>query len=113
MPSLESLTRHIMNNRRRHRRKHFVYDTLVRDETNQIIFRGKTADLSQSGARMIGLPVSTGAREGQAAQVEFLILPRDITQEVHRMTIAARIVRVSETEDSYSLGVRFDRELGE
>jgi hypothetical protein len=111
MPAIDNLLRRIVNNRRRSPRKHMVYDALVRNEHNQILFRGKTVNISRTGARLIGLPVDTGTFEGQQVLIEILVPPKNVVGNVKHMALAARIIHVDETDDSYSLGIRFEREL--
>jgi hypothetical protein len=113
MPTLEGLLRQVVSNRRRHRRRRLVYETDLKNDRNQIIFRGKTIDISRSGARLVGLPVSAGAQEGDSVLVEITVPPQEVTGPMQRLYLSARIVRIDETVDSYSIGVIFDKELSE
>jgi hypothetical protein len=111
MPVIGDLLRHVVDNRRRHRRNHRVFDVIIRDERNQILFRGKTRDVSKSGAKLAGLPVHTGLCEGQLVVVDIQIPPKVAGEGIQHLVMAARVMRVDETNESYTAGVRFDREL--
>jgi hypothetical protein len=113
MPALDNLVRHLVNNRRSHRRRHFSYEATAYDESGPVLFRGKTRDLSRSGAQLTGLPLNTGIHEGQQIILEFFIPPRKVGGPVDRLRLSARIMWMDEGEDSFRLGVRFDRELAE
>jgi len=109
---LESLTRHVVNDRRRHRRRRHTYDTLVRGTEDQtVVFRGRTINLSRSGTKVAGLPVSVGPTLGQAVRVEFLLIPKDYSKVERRAIITGRIWRIEEREDGMTLAVKFDRFL--
>jgi hypothetical protein len=109
LEKLSSLTRHVSNNRRLNRRRHVVYDTHVRDEAGREVFRGKTVNISGTGAKISGFPTSTDFFRGQAVLVEFLVLPKDSSEAARRRPVGARIVRIEEKEDDYLLAVRFDK----
>ena len=53
-----------------------VYKTTLTNEVNQVLFQGKTLDISRSGARIVGLPVGTGPAMNELVVTEFLILPK-------------------------------------
>jgi hypothetical protein len=113
MTKLDALTREIIGNRRIRRRKRFVYDVILRDEGGERIFRGKTVNLSCSGARLTGFPCSTGPEEGQAVQVEFLVVPKNLTQVSRVAIMPAQIWRIDDKEGAFTLAIKFDRELPE
>lgn len=113
MKKLDALTRKIIGDRRTHRRKRFVYDVTLRDEGGERIFRGKTVNLSCSGARLAGFPCATGPDEGQAVQIEFLVPPKNLTQVSRVAIMPARIWRIDDKEGAFILVVKFDRELPE
>jgi len=108
---LKGVARRLVGNRRQRPRKHFVYDTVLRDEKTHVVFRGKTTDLSRSGARLTGFPDAKGLVLDQAVHVEFLLLPKDVTKVAKRPSVNARVWRVEEFEDRYIVAIRFDREL--
>jgi len=109
---IASLTRHVVGNRRRHRRQHHKYDTIVRDEVWREVFRGSTVDLSISGAKLSGFPAHTGVFEGQNVTIEFLLVPKEIDKVAQRVPMPAHVCRVVEKDDEYVIGVMFDRQLG-
>lgn len=109
---IASLTRHVVGNRRRHRRLHHKYDTIVRDEISREVFHGSTVDLSVSGAKLSGFPAHTGVFEGQNVTVEFLLVPKEIDKVAKRVPIPAHVCRVEEKADEYVIGVMFNQQLG-
>jgi hypothetical protein len=111
MTRLKALSRHVVGNRRRHRRIRHAYDTTLLGETNKALFRGKTINLSRSGAKIAGLPVGVGVVLGQWVRVEFLILPKDPAQVVKRMTVCGHVWRIEELLDQFNVAVRFTRSL--
>jgi hypothetical protein len=108
---LKALTRLFTDNRRRHQRLRRKYDTLVRDEGWREVFHGKTLDISRGGARIMGFPKGRGVLDGQKVTIEFLIIPKDITQVAQRAPVPGRVVRVMEREDEFLLAVKFDESL--
>jgi hypothetical protein len=111
MSKLEGLTRRVVGNRRRHERKRRIYEVVIRDGTNRILFRGKTVNVSRSGARMTGMPATVGANLGQRVCAEFLILPKDVARIAKRVAVAATVWRIEEFPDEYNMVVQFEREL--
>jgi hypothetical protein len=111
MPAIGDLLRYVVDNRRRHRRKHKIYDVVLRDERNQILFRGKTRDVSISGAKLEGLPVHTGVGDGQMVIVDIQLPPKGMGDAIRHLILTSRVMRVDETDESYVVGVRFDHEL--
>jgi hypothetical protein len=111
MPTLEGLLRQVVSNRRRHRRRRIVYETDLKNDRNQVIFRGKTVDISRSGARLVGLPINTGAQEGQVVLAEITVPPQELTGPIQRLCLKVRILRIDETDDSYAIAIIFDKEL--
>jgi hypothetical protein len=111
MGTIEALRRSLMDNRRHRPRRRFVYETVLYDDCENVLFRGKTSNLSLSGARLVGLPVGVGVTLGQAVRVEFLVLPKDLEDMPRRIAVRAHIWRVEEEEDSYTLGLKFVEEL--
>ena len=108
MAAIDNLLRHVVNNRRRHSRKHRVYDVVIRSEKNMVLFRGKTVNISQSGARLEGLPTDMGVLEDQRVLIEIVVPPRGGAITVRRVTALARIVRIDETPDTFCVGIRFE-----
>ena len=107
---LGSLTRHLVNNRRRSPRGRHKYDTIVRSHDGKImLFRGKTTNVSKTGARMFGLPVGLGPSLGQAVVIEFLVIPKDLEKVAQHATFTARVWRIEEGLDRYSIAVKFDK----
>jgi hypothetical protein len=113
MPTLDGLLRQMVSNRRRHRRRHIVYEIDLKNDHNQMIFRGKTSDISRSGAKLVGLPMTAGAQDDQSVLVEITVPPQEVTGPMQRLYLTARIIRIDETEDSYTVAVLFDKELSE
>ena len=109
LEKLTALTRHLKNDRRIKRRHHVVYDTLIRDDHGREVFRGKTVNVSNTGAKITGFPTNTDFVRGQAVRVEFLVVPKNCSESAKRKPVGARIVRVEEKEDDYLIAVRFDR----
>lgn len=106
---IEGLTRHVMNNRRTQRRRRVEYDAVVRDPANQIVFRGRTRNISEGGVKIHGLPVGNGVEPGQRIRVEFLVIPRDAGQIARRPTFSGYIVRIEDTKGDCDIAVAFDR----
>jgi hypothetical protein len=113
MSKIEAVTRRIVGNRRTHRRKRFIYTTTVRNERGQVIFKGKTINLSRAGARLAGFPNGTGPVKGQTVQVEFLVIPKDASRISRVAVKPARIWRIDDREGAFSLAVKFEREFPE
>jgi hypothetical protein len=109
LEKLAALTRHIKNDRRVKRRRHEVYDTVIRDEQGNAVFRGKTVNVSNTGAKITGFPTSSDFVRGQAVRVEFLVLPKSDSESARRKPVSARIVRIEEKEDDFLVAVRFAR----
>jgi len=109
--NISALTRHVVNNRRLNHRRHKVHDIVMRDENGREVFRGKTVNISGTGAKISGFPTNTDFARGQAVRVEFLVLPKDCTQSAKRKPISARIVRVEERPDDFIIAVHFDTPL--
>jgi len=109
---LRGLTRHLVGNRRGHRRRRHLCDTILRDDTQDVVlFRGKTRDLSRGGASVCGLPCGLGPSPGQRVRAEFLLIPEDLGQVEYRAVIFGRIIRIEEREDTFIVAVRFDPSL--
>jgi len=108
---LEALTRHLSSNRRRARRQRRKYDTIIRDEAWREVFRGRTVDVSQTGAKLVGFPARTGVHEGQHITLEFLLVPKNVDQIARRVPVHSEVVRVEERADEYIVAVRFDKAL--
>ena len=105
---ISALSRHVVNDRRLNRRRHKIHDAIIRDEKGREAFRGKTVNISGTGAKISGFPTNGEFARGQAVRVEFLVLPKDCTQSARRKPISARIVRVEERPDDFIIAVRFD-----
>jgi hypothetical protein len=113
MNLMEALTRRISQNRRRHSRRRFVYDVILTNNRRKVLFRGKTADLSRTGARLRGLPVSAGVLLGQKVRVGFLFIPKDLEKTEQRLETDAHVWRIEERQDSFAVAIRFVRPLDE
>jgi len=113
MSKIDALTRQLVGNRRTRRRKRFVYDVTVRNETGERIFRGKTVNLSRAGARLEGFPGGKGPSVGQDVLIEFLVIPKDASRTSQVVTRPARIWRLDGGEGAFSLAVKFNREFPE
>jgi len=112
MEKLQSLSRHMVGNRRRHRRRPLKYDTIVRDDIGRQIFRGYTTNLSQSGVKISGFVSGLGIAKGQHVRVEFLLLPRDCSRAASRAPVRGRVCRVDETDDAFTVAITFEVPLG-
>jgi len=111
MNAIETLARLVMGNRRRYSRKPLVYETILMDDQRQILFRGKTTDVSRGGARVTGLPVGTGVFPSQVVRVEFLVVAKKLSQRTIRAAAEATVWRVEEHVDQYIVALRFTRIL--
>ena len=111
MSAIETLARLVLGNRRRFARKPLVYETVLMDNQRQILFRGKTTDISRGGARVTGLPVGTGVAPTQIVRVEFLVVPKKLSQRTIRAAADAMVWRVEEHEDHYIVALKFTRIL--
>jgi len=109
--ALDSITRLLGKNRRRHVRHRRKYDTIVRDEGWREVFRGKTLDVSCGGARIAGFPAATGVHSTQKVTIEFLLIPKDEARVAERASVPGHIIRVDEREDAFILAVEFDETL--
>ena len=111
MSKLEALTRRVVGNRRRHDRKRRVLDVTIHDAAGNILFHGKTVNVSRSGALMTGLPTRIGVTPGEHVCIEFLILPNDVARPARHVAVTAVVWRVQDMPDEYNLAVKFDREV--
>ena len=112
-PFLKALTHRLMRNRRRHPRHPHAYQVLLYSDRGRIVFRGKTGDVSRSGARILGYPVGTGVYEQQEVRISFLLIPKDADRPAKRAAVYARIRRVSDNGAAVALGVQFLEPLAE
>ena len=112
LKKLDALTRHLVGDRRRHRRRRHIYDAVIRrNERSPVLFRGKTTNVSRSGVRMRGLPVGRGPAIGQTVRVELLLIPKNLNETEQRAIITGRVFRIEEKEKDYLVAVKFDRPL--
>ncbi|MBM4020337.1 MAG: PilZ domain-containing protein [Planctomycetes bacterium] len=111
MSALKSLTRRLVGNRRRFARLARQYQAVLLNERNQVLFRGRTANVSRSGARLLGLPVGVGLSLGQWVRAEFLVAPRKQTQTAIKAAVGAHVWRIEEHEDRYIVALKFTRIL--
>jgi hypothetical protein len=111
MNAIETLARLVMGNRRCYTRKPLVYETILKDDQRQILFRGKTTDISRGGARVTGLPVGTGVIPTQIVRAEFLVVPKKLSQRTIRAAVDAIVWRVEEHVDQYIVALKFTRIL--
>ncbi len=72
MATMPNMLRRVISNRRRHPRKRRVCEANLRSEHNLMLFRGKTVNISSSGARIQGLPINLGIAAGHQVRVEIL-----------------------------------------
>ena len=108
---LEGLARHLLDNRRRHRRKRRNYNAVIRDQKEQVVFRGQAKDLSRGGAKLDGLPVKCGVCEGQRVLACFLLFPADPDEKAQWATFPAWVCRIEETENDFQVSVEFETPL--
>jgi len=111
MGALESLTRCIVGNRRRHKRKPLVYKTTLVNELDQVLFQGKSMDLSCSGARIKGLPSGDGPKVNHLVRVDFLVIPRDSAKRAFKASVTGYVCRVEEVDDDTIVAVKFNQFL--
>lgn len=111
MEKLESLSRHVVGNRRRHPRRRLKYDVVVRDDIGREIFRGKSRDVSRSGVSILGLAAGLGISEGQDVRVEFLLLPKDVSRPAERAPVMGKVCRVAETDNGVRVAIMFERTI--
>ncbi len=106
---LEGYTRHLVGNRRNDPRRRVRLEAIVRDEgSNQIVFRGRTRDLSTGGCRILGLPVGLGVTFGQRVHVELVIPPKSDSGLTRKPTLSGFICRVIDDDAEYFISVAFD-----
>jgi len=105
---LEGLARHLLDNRRSHRRKRRNYNALIRDKKEQVVFRGEAKDLSRGGAKLDGLPVKCGVCEGQRVLACFLLFPANPDEKAQWATFPAWVCRIEETEKYFHVAVKFE-----
>jgi len=108
LKKLENLSRHLVDDRRRHRRKRRKYNAVIRNKNEQIVFRGQVKDLSRGGAKMDGLPVKYGVCEGQHVLACFLLFPADPDENAQWATFPAWVCRVEETENYFQVAAKFE-----
>jgi hypothetical protein len=106
---IEGYTRHLLNDRRERRRKRVDYDTVVRSDAGELIFRGSAMDVCEGGVKIRGLPVRSGVEVGMHCRVQFLIVPKEWEPIVRRPEFGGAIVRIEDTDDEYKIAVAFDR----
>jgi len=111
LEKLENLARHLVDDRRRHRRKRRKYNAVIRDKSEQIVFRGQAKDLSRGGAKLDGLPVEGGVCEGQRVLACFLLFPADADEKAQWATFPAWVCRIEETETDFHVAVKFETPL--
>jgi hypothetical protein len=111
MNALQSFARRIVGNRRRHKRKPIIYRTTLVDELNQVLFQGKTLDISRSGARIFGLPSGSGPVINQLVKAEFLVIPREAAKRAFKASVPAYICRIEDREDDFILAIKFNQFL--
>jgi hypothetical protein len=88
-----------------------VYKTTLVNELNQVLFQGRTLDISRSGARIKGLPSGDGPEVNQLVRVDFLVIPRDSAKQAFKASVAAYVCRVDEVDDDTIVAVKFSRFL--
>jgi hypothetical protein len=111
LAKLDAVRRHVVGNRRRYPRKHLVYDVVLRDKFDEIIFQGKTFNLSRAGVGMTGLPVGHGVAVGQGVWVEITVIPKQITQVASKMKVFGYIRRAEEGPETCNVGIKFHHPL--
>jgi len=111
LEKLENLTRRLLDNRRRHRRKRRNYNAVLRDEKEEVVFRGQAKDLSRGGAKLDGFPVKGGVCEGQRVLACFLLFPTNPDEQAQWATFPAWVCRVEETENDFQVAVKFETPL--
>jgi hypothetical protein len=111
MNALQSFARRIVGNRRRHKRKPMVYRTTLVDELNQVLFQGKTLDISRSGARVIGLPSGTGPILNELVRADFLVIPKKASQRAFKASVPAYVCRIEDSDDDFILAIKFNKFL--
>ncbi len=110
---LETLARHIVDDRRRHRRRRKKYNATIRDAQERVVFRGSVKDISRGGAKLEGLPMSHGLLEGQKVLVDFLLLPADHEMRAQWATFPGWVSRVEESGDQFVAAVKFEHPVAD
>jgi len=110
MNVLQSFARHIVGNRRRHKRKPMIYRATLVDEFHQALFQGKTLDISRSGARIMGLPAGPGPTINTLVTAEFLVVPRESSKRAFKASVPAYVCRIEEGDD-FILAIKFNQFL--
>lgn len=109
---LEALSRRFLGNRRRHQRQRQDYDTLVTNEKEEIVLRGRARDISQSGTRIRGLEVGPGLELGQRVCIEFLLLPKSLDALAEKAKIWGHVCRIDPAKTgALDVAVSFERFL--
>ena len=108
LEKLGNLARHLVDDRRSHRRKRRKYNAVIRNENEKIVFRGQAKDFSRGGAKLDGLPVKCGVCEGQRVLACFLLFPADPDEKSQWATFPAWVCRVEETENYCQVAVKFE-----
>jgi hypothetical protein len=111
LEKLENLARHLVDDRRSHRRKRQKYNAVIRNENEQVVFRGQAKDLSRGGAKLDGFPVKGGVCEGQRVLACFLLFPTNPDEQAQWATFPAWVCRVEETENDFHVAVKFETPL--
>jgi hypothetical protein len=111
LEKLENLARHLVDDRRSHRRKRRKYNAVIRDQNEQIVFRGQAKDLSRGGAKLDGLPVKCSVCEGQRVLACFLLFPANPDEKAQWATFPAWVCRIEETDKYFHVAVKFETPL--
>ena len=110
---LETVKRHLVDNRRRHRRHHKKYTVTIRDSKERVVFRGAVKDISRGGANLDGLPQGHGLVEGQKVFVDFLLLPADHQMRAQWATFPAWVCRIEESPEQFRVAVKFTQPVAD
>ena len=108
LEKLKNLARHLVKDRRSHRRKRRKYNALILNENEQIVFQGQAKDLSRGGAKLDGLPLKCGVCESQRVLACFLLFPADPDEKAQWATLPAWVCRVEETGKCLRVAVEFE-----
>jgi hypothetical protein len=111
LKKLKNLARHLVDDRRIHRRKRWKYNAVIRNENEQIVFQGQAKDISRSGAKLEGLPVRCDMCEGERVLACFLLYPAGPDAKAQWATFPALVCRVEETRKYFRVAVEFETPL--
>jgi hypothetical protein len=107
----ETLLWKAAGNRRHHDRKRWVHSVTLLDKNQKVVFRGKTINLSRTGAKLAGFPAKEGLVLDQKVHARFALVPKDRLQPMKSVGMDAAICRVEQHEDDFAVAIKFVQPL--